>query len=83
MAQSHATDGLTINNHVLGYIVGHIHQRPREQIKSVALTHFSKEEIIISKSLLWEKCDSLNVLDKMVNHVDSATRGAEHAVMMD
>ncbi len=43
----------------------------------------SKEEINIAKSCLWEKCGHLDIMDKMVHRMDSASRGAEHAELED
>jgi hypothetical protein len=74
---SQDTHTVLINSAVLGYSVGYIHQRPKDQIKTVILSHFTKEEIVQAKSLLWGKCSHLNVLDKNVHRVDTATRGAE------
>ena len=74
---SHHAQSRTINNAVLGYAAGYIHQRPNAEIKTVLLTHFTKDEIRAAKSLLWGKCHTL--LDKNIQRVDTATRGSEEA----
>ena len=49
-----ADSTITINEYVLAYVVGYIHQRPREQVKMVVLSHFTKCEILAMKHALWE-----------------------------
>ena len=74
---------LTINNHVLGYIAGYIHQRPRDLIRDVVSSQFSREDINSAKSLLWDKCGHLNIMDKFIRRVDSASREAVDAAVED
>ena len=68
----------TIIDCLLAYIVGHVHQLPKDQIKTVVLNQFTKEEILQSKVLLWDKCANLG-LDKLVQWLDTNHRPAEDA----
>ena len=68
---------ITINNYVLAYIFSHIHQRPREQMKTVVLSHFTKCEILAVKHTWWEVYKSLDAFDKIIHRVDTASRGSE------
>ena len=52
-------------------------QRPKEQIKTVLLVNFTKDEILNAKKMIWETCQSK--LDKLVQRVDTSVRGAECA----
>lgn len=74
-----ANSATTINDYVLAYIVGHIHQRPREQIKTVVLSHFTKCEILAAKHALWDAYKPVDVLDKMIHRVDTTSRSSEDA----
>ncbi len=75
---SDSSDTETTIDCLLAYIVGHVHQRPKDQIKIVVLNHFTKEEILQSKMLLWEKFANLG-LDKLVQRLDTNHRPAEDA----
>ncbi len=77
-AASDSNDTEAIIDYLLTYIVGQVHQRPKDQIKIVVLNHFTKEEILQSEMLLWEKCANLG-LDKLVQRLDSNHRPAEDA----
>ncbi len=74
---------VTVNSHVLGYIAGYIHQRPRDQIRDVIISQFSKDEINTAKSLLWDKCGHMDILNTPIHRVDSVMRGAHHAETED
>ena len=52
-------------------------QRPKEQIKTVLLVNFTKDEILNAKKVIWETCQSK--LDKLVQRVDTSVGGAECA----
>ena len=80
---SNTQSPVIISNCVIAFIAGYLHQRPKEQIKTAVMSHFSKEEIIKAKCLLWDKCDHLNVLDKIVHRLDTSVRCAEDASMDD
>ena len=66
-----------INNCVLAYCVAQMAQRPKEQIKTVLLINFTKDEILNAKKMIWETCQSK--LDRLVQRVDTSVRGAECA----
>ena len=75
-----ADSTITITDHVLVYIVGHIHQQPREQVKTVVLSHFTKCEILPSKhALWWEAYKPLVALDKIIHRMDTTYRSSEDA----
>ena len=79
-SDENSENNVEISNHILGYIAGYIHQRPRDKIRDVIISQFSKADINSAKSLLWQKCSHIDVMDNSVpNRVDSATRGAEYA----
>ena len=65
---------VAISNCVLAYCVAHMAQRPKEQIKTVLLVNFTKDEILNAKKMIWETCQSK--LDKLVQRVDTSVRGA-------
>ena len=58
---------ILISYYVLIYIVGHIHQRSREQIEIIVLAQFPKCEILAVKHILWEKHKHVDALDKIIN----------------
>ena len=70
---------ILISNYVLIYIVGHIHQRSREQIEIIVLAQFLKCEILAVKHTLWERHKHVDALDKIIHRVGSASRGSEDA----
>ena len=72
---STSTAPAAINNCVLAYCVAHMAQRPKDQIKTVILVNYTKDEILNAKKMLWDKCQSK--LDKLVQRVDTSVRGAE------
>ena len=49
---------ITITDYVLAYVIRHIHLRPREQMKTVVLSHFTKCEILAAKHALLEASKS-------------------------
>ena len=71
--------GVTVNDHVLSFISAHVHQRSKDEIKKVIVSHFTKEEILKAKSALWDSLKDTGVLDKYIQRVDTSSRGAEDA----
>ena len=65
---------VAMNNCVLPYCVAHTVQRPKEQIKTVLLVNYTKDEILNAKRMIWDTCQSK--LDKLVQRVNTSVRGA-------